>query len=221
MKEALAESILSRIKNGQVIGIGSGSTVEIVLTKAKEVISKNSYTIYAVPTSSRTAQLASAAGFTVLHPQSVKKIDWAFDGADEIDPSLSLIKGHGGALLSEKIIAKRAGGLVVIATSEKQVKKLGERFTLPVEIIPDALQDVEQALLSLGATEVKIRQGTGKFGPVVTEYGNWIVDIKAPAFTKDFDNQLKLITGVVETGLFFDLTKEAIIATENKILILK
>jgi len=215
MKELVAQAIAARVKNGEVIGLGSGSTVELALLEIKKRVQREGLQISGVPTSHRTAILAKEAGVTVLSPMLVQTIAWAFDGADEVDPNLDLIKGHGGAMLNEKIIASIAERFVVIITEDKQVKKLGEKFPVPVEVIPEALTLVEKELLQLGASKVVLRQAAGKYGPVITEHNNLILDASFPSISPAHESKIKCIPGVVENGLFMGYADEILVATAS------
>jgi ribose 5-phosphate isomerase A len=127
-----------------------------------------------------------------------------------------MIKGNGAAMLSEKIIAKRAGDrLLIIVSEDKIVERLGKKFPLPVEVIPQALELVQAGLKALGATEIVIRQGNSKYGPTITEHNNLILDAKFADIKPELEAQIKSITGVVESGLFVNATKEILVSRED------
>jgi ribose 5-phosphate isomerase A len=210
-KFALGAVIASRLKDGECIGVGSGSTVEAILSAVGERIRREKLTVFAVATSYLAAVRAETAGFIVLHAASSRKIDWAFDGADEIDPDLNMIKGRGAAIFAEKIIAKRAGGIVVVATEDKLVPKLCTKFPVPIEVVPEAMADVEAELRRLGVTEIVERTSAEKFGPLVTEHGNFLLDCRFPGVSPELDSKIRSIPGVAETGLFYGLAREVLI----------
>lgn len=220
MKSVVAQALAERVQSGQVLGIGSGSTVEACLEAIGKRIKEEKLVVFGVTTSVYSARCAQAVGIQVLDARSDVAVSWAFDGADEVDPQFNLIKGAGGAMLQEKILARRAGGLIVVATEDKQVAKLGEKFPVPVEVIPEAAGYVEAQLRKLGANEVKMRSGTGIYGTVITEQGNLILDVRFGNITAETEASIKLITGVVDSGLFFGLTKEVLIAGKNGVTVL-
>ncbi len=221
MKAKVAKFIASRVKDGDILGLGSGSTVELAVEAIGARIGKEGISVSGVPTSKRIGEFASACGITVLSPAHPPELSWAFDGADEVDPNLDMIKGAGGAMLSEKIIAKHAGGIVVVITEEKLVAALGSNFAVPVEVIPDAVTFTSKALRSLGASETTLRVATGKYGPVITDHGNVIIDARFAKINKDLEGAINQITGVVENGLFFDLANEVLVAKQDGIYSLK
>ena len=173
-----------------------------------------------MPTSIRTARQATDAGVRVLSNFSDLEISWAFDGADEVDPELNLIKGRGAAMLPEKIVAKRTKHFVVIVTEEKLVKNLGEKFAVPIEVIPEALSLVKSELKSFNPEKITLRTSDAKYGPTITENGNLILDVKFSSIPNAYEKDLKAITGVVETGLFIGLKPEVIVAKGGGIEIL-
>lgn len=217
LEQSLEAVLVSRIKDGQVIGLGSGTTTERVIHAFGEKIAKEKLTIFGVPTSFRTAQIAEGAGIHILPVSTTRAIDWAFDGADEVSPERGLIKGRGGALLLEKIIAARAAHFVVIVSDSKLVQILGTKFAVPVEVIPAAVSYVEQQLLALGATEIILRESGGKYGPVVTENGNLLLDVRFRVITEQLEATINSITGVVENGLFFNFADEILVESGSPI----
>lgn len=221
MKEIVGRYVAARAKNGETLGVGSGSTAEAVLNGLIERSKKEKLELSAVTTSFRSALLCEEAGITVLPLTSKQKISWAFDGADEVDPDMRLIKGAGAAILPEKILAVRAGGITAVITEEKLVKRLGERSAVPVEVLPEAIFDIEAKLKTLGAKEVTLRHGTGKFGPVITEHGNMLLDARFDSIPIDLSDRIKVLSGVVETGIFTGLTRDVIVAKKTGVFILR
>lgn len=215
-KALVARSLSKKVKDGEVIGLGSGSTAELAVEQIGQRIKKENLKIVGVPTSHRIALCAQAAGVTVLSSITPVRLDWAFDGADEVDGAFNMIKGNGAAMLSEKIIAKRAGErFLIIVSEDKIVERLGTKFPVPVEIIPAALELVQNGLQALGAKEIVIRQGNAKYGPTITEHGNFILDAKFENIKPELEAQIKSITGVVESGLFVNATKELLVSRED------
>jgi ribose 5-phosphate isomerase A len=207
-KELAGRASIRFVKDGDVVGLGTGSTaVHMVSALAERV--KAGLKIVGIPTSVRTRELAASLGIPLTTLDEHPSIDVTIDGADEIDPNLSLIKGGGGALLREKIVASASKKMVVVGDSTKLVPFLG-KFPLPVEVIRFALVIVQTKVEALGAA-VKLRMDGGK--PYVTDEGNHILDCE---FGKIADprllgRQLSDIPGVVEHGLFVGFASVALI----------
>lgn len=221
MKKQLAEILAKRIKDGETLGLGSGSTVELAVLALGQRIVQENLRIKAYPTSHQIALIAERAGIELLSPVSEAEISWTFDGADEVDAELNLIKGGGAAMLNEKIIADRSHKLVILVTEEKLVKQLGEKFAVPVEVIPEALGHVKRELLKLGAKEVSLRQAKNKYGPVITEHNNFVIDAQFGNIQKSLEREINCITGVVDNGLFMDRADEVIVAKTTGIYSMK
>ena len=214
MKERVAEEIAKRVKNGDVLGVGTGSTVDLALIRIGERVKAEKLTVHVVPTSYESAWDCEQRGLHVLSPGYLQELSWGFDGADEVDPELSLVKGRGGAMLKEKILAAKCKKFVVIVDDSKLVKKLGEKFPIPVEVIPEARGLVERKLKSLGAKTIELREGGKKHGPVITEAGNIILDCTFGSLSKNSERDIKSIVGVVESGLFIGYASEVLIGSE-------
>jgi len=221
MKELLGKEIASRVKDGEVIGLGSGSTTELAIAEIGKRIKAEGILIKGVATSLRSATVARQAGIELIDPEVDADIDWAFDGADEVDGDLNLIKGGGGCHLHEKIVARRAGGIVVLVTEEKLVDALGTKFALPVECIPSARSYVERELSRLGAKQVSLREAGSTYGPARTENGNIILDAGFSPLPAELESKVNSITGVVENGLFVGLSREVLVAKNGKVESLK
>lgn len=218
----VAKEIAKRVKNGQTIGFGSGSTAELAVKEIAARVSSENLSIKALPTSTKIASLAAECGIEVLELKSGVKPDWAFDGADEVDSDLNLIKGGGGCHLMEKIVAKLSGGIVVIVGEDKLSKNLGEKFLVPVEFIPEAQSIVKESLSVTGAKEISLRESKSTYGGAFTEKGNYIFDVSfSQKITPELESNINSITGVVENGLFFGLTKEVIVGSNEGIKVLK
>ena len=211
-KQLAAEKSIEFIKEGMILGIGTGSTVFYLINKlAKKV--RNGFDVKCVSTSRQTTQLAKSLGIKILDLNKVDHIDLTIDGADEVDKNLNGIKGGGGALLFEKIIAKASDKVIWIVDSTKFVKKLG-KFPLPVEVVPFGSKNL-----------FKLFKGEG-FNPVVrakdrknyiTDSGNFIIDLHLNKIGDSviLEKKLKLISGVVEIGLFNNIADLVIVGKNN------
>lgn len=210
-KEAVACKIAEMAKDGDVIGAGSGSTVYLTLFALAERIRRESLKIEIIPASDEISMACIQCGIsqTTLwnkHPH------WSFDGADEVDPHHNMIKGRGGAMFKEKLLIKSSEKSYIIIDKSKVVNRLGKNFPIPVEVFPGALVYVENELWHLGASELALRLAGGKDGPVLTENGNFILDVRFDTIGKDLEQEIKAITGVIESGLFIGYEVEIIVA---------
>ncbi|MDR3002013.1 MAG: ribose-5-phosphate isomerase RpiA [Fibromonadaceae bacterium] len=204
------------VQSGMGVGLGTGSTVFFALERLAERQKTENLKFFGVSTSFSTTLLCRKMGIELKDCSSISHLDLAIDGADEIDPNLNLIKGRGAAHLLEKIVASLASKLVIVADSAKKVKNLGEKFPVPLEIMPAALGLTEARIKSLGGT-LEIRMaGASKDGPVISDSGNIIADAKL-GLIKDpvaLCKELDYIPGLAGHGLFIGLAKEAFIAGE-------
>jgi len=202
-KAAAARASLRFVRDGMTLGLGTGSTAAHVVRFLGEKV-RAGLKIRGIPTSVHTGELAASLGIPLTTLEECQEIDVDIDGADEFDPQLYLIKGGGGALLREKIIASASRQVVIIADSSKQVAVLG-KFPLPVEVVPFAQPLVAKRITALGAT-VKLRQDT-KGNPFITDEGHHILDCSfgqipdPPTLARTLSD----MPGVVEHGLFIDL----------------
>jgi len=216
-KRRAAEAAASHVRSHSVIGLGSGSTASHLIHVIGSLLEKGELTdVCGVPTSHQSAADAREAGIPLTRLDEHPELDLAIDGADQIDGHLNAIKGGGGALLREKIVASAAKEYILIADERKLVEKLGEGFPLPIEVLPFSAEMAAGKIVELGA-EVSLRSGSGKLGPVVTDNGNFILDadfgpMKDP---KRLEGELKKIPGVLETGLFIGYADIAYIGTKN------
>jgi ribose 5-phosphate isomerase A len=213
MKEIVAKEIAKRVKSGDVLGVGTGSTVDLAIDEIAKRCRDEKLVLTVVPSSRESAMRCECAGLTVLSPTTGAVLSWGFDGADEVDTKLRLIKGRGAAMLKEKILAKKCKKFIVIVDESKVVSRLGEKMPVPVEVIPEALSIVSKGLKDLGATEVALREGSGKHGAVVTENGNVILDAKFSQIDDALEGRIKGLVGVVESGIFTQLCDEVLVAT--------
>ncbi len=205
-KGRAAHEAVKHVKDGFVVGLGTGSTAAYAIQELGEKIKREGIRIFGVPTSHQSMMLAVRCGIPLTTLDEHPHIDLDIDGADQVDGDLNLIKGEGGALTREKIVASAAKEVVIVADETKLVERLGSSHPVPVEVLPFALQTIRLSLEGLGGKPV-LRVGKGKAGPVVTDNGNFIVDFYGGPFEapKEFDVRLKLIPGVIETGLFVGL----------------
>jgi ribose 5-phosphate isomerase A len=216
LKQQAGIAAANLVQNGMGIGLGTGSTVFFALERLAERQKSENLRFFGVSTSFSTTLLCREMGIELKDCGCVSHLDLAIDGADEIDPGLNLIKGRGAAHLLEKIVASLASRLIIAADCTKKVKKLGEKFPVPVEILPSALGLAEAKIEKLGGI-LKIRMaGVYKDGPAISDSGNIIADanfglIEEPAaLCKELDS----IPGLIGHGLFIGLAKEAFIAGE-------
>lgn len=202
----VAEKALEYVPAGGTLGLGTGHAAAAFL-RALAAAERN---VRGVPTSRASAALAEQLGIPLASLEDVESLDVDFDGADEVDPEGNLIKGYGGALVREKIVAAASRKFVVLVGPEKRVARLGERGTLPVEIVPFALGPCSRALPKLGCQPV-VRSENGR--PYVTDNGNLILDcrIQPLARPRDLDADLRAIPGVVGTGLFLGMANVILI----------
>ena len=200
-KERVAEVISSMVNDGDIIGVGSGSTAYLALTKIAERVKNEQLHIRAIPTSQEIRMTCARLGIPVTSLWEHKP-DWTFDGADEIDTEHNMIKGRGGAMFKEKLLISSSPRTYIIADPSKMVTKLGTRFPVPIEIFPEALTYVEEVLRAYNPKEIKLRMAEGKDGPVITENGNLILDAWFDNIPDNLERSIKSITGVIESGLF-------------------
>ncbi len=209
-----AEEAVKLIKNGMIVGLGTGSTAKIAVDLIGQKLSEN-FQIIGMPTSIKTKNQAESLGIKLIGIDDANKIDIAIDGADEVSPDLSLIKGLGGALLREKKVEKKANELIIIVDESKMVEKLGVGF-LPVEVYVDNHEDTKVELSELGCTtELRIEDNNL---PFITDNENYIYHCKFEKGIdnpKELDKQLMKINGVVDTGLFIDMTTKVIVGTPD------
>lgn len=208
-KEIVAKEIAKKVKDGDVIGFGSGSTSYLAAIEIGKKIKEEQIRITAIPTSYEMKMLCS---FYQIPTASLleKRPDWSFDGADEVDKHKWLIKGRGGAMFKEKLNIANSKVTYILVDESKKVEKLGTKFSIPVECYPESMNYVKEELLVLGAKEVKIRKAVSKDGPVFTENNNIILDAKFDEIDENLEKDIKAITGVIESGLFIGYNIEIV-----------
>lgn len=212
MKEQVAQEIAQRVKSGDVIGVGTGTTVDAALAAIGRRVQQERLQLTVVPTSLQSAWRCQELGLTVMYQGYNGHLAWGFDGADQVTKARWAIKGKGGAMLQEKILAKRCKKFIIIVDDSKVVTQLGAGCPVPVEVIPEARSIVEEGIRALGAAELTLRTGSGKHGPVITEAGNIIIDAVFPAITEGLEREIKSLVGVVESGLFIGYAHELLVA---------
>ncbi len=221
MKQIVADAAIKEVKSGMILGLGSGSTAALMIKSlADEIGSGKLKNIRGVATSFQSEVLALKLNIPLIDLASVSKIDLAIDGADEVDPGFQLIKGGGACHVREKLVATKANKLMIVVDETKLVKNLNKSFPLPVEVLPNAWKQVQDVIAKMNGSS-SLRMATKKAGPVVTDQGNLILDvlfndgIKNP---KDIEMSINNIPGVLENGLFVDLTDKVLVGKiENNI----
>ena len=215
-KEAAARASLRFVSDGDIVGLGSGSTAECAIRLLGERL-KSGPKIRGIPTSIRSKELAASLGIPLTTLDDYQQIDVTIDGADEFDPELRLIKGGGGALLREKIIASASKKVVIVADSSKQVQVLG-RFPVPVEVIPFAQALIANKITALGAS-VTLRQYVHE-NPFVTDEGHHILDCHFGQIPDPHTlaQTLSDMPGVVEHGLFINMVDVVLMGKGDEVM---
>ncbi|MCP9775265.1 ribose-5-phosphate isomerase RpiA [Cyanobium sp. WAJ14-Wanaka] len=214
MKQAVAEAAIEQIRDGMVLGLGSGSTAALMIRALGAKLQRGELKdIVGVTTSFQGEVLAAELGIPLQSLNAVNRIDLAIDGADEVDPSLQLIKGGGACHVQEKLVARRAERFVVVVDSTKLVDTLNLGFLLPVEVLPGAWRQVQAELQELGGV-AELRMAVRKAGPVVTDQGNLVLDVKFGGGIGDpesLEKEINNLPGVLENGLFVNLTDQVLV----------
>ncbi|HET9947290.1 MAG TPA: ribose 5-phosphate isomerase A [Longimicrobiales bacterium] len=222
-KRRAAEAALAEVRSGMVLGLGTGSTVDHLLDLLEEALASGALRdLVAVPTSVRTERRARELGIVLADLGDHESLDLAIDGADEIGPGLDLVKGAGGALLREKMVAQAAERFVVIADDSKRVGRLGTRAALPVEVLRWGWRAHARFLERHGA-EVSVRSRRDG-GPVESDNGNVLLDARFPDGIEDpqaLEASLSARAGILETGLFLGLADRAYVAGPQGVEILE
>ena len=214
MKQAVADAAVEQIKDGMVLGLGSGSTAALMIKAlGSKLASGELENIVGVTTSFQGEVLAAELNIPLLSLNAVERIDLAIDGADEVDPGFQLIKGGGACHVQEKLVAAKAERFVVVVDSTKLVERLNLSFLLPVEVLPGAWRQVQQQLTSMGGN-AELRMAQRKAGPIVTDQGNLVLDAKFEGGIADpvaLELAINNIPGVLENGLFVNLADEVLV----------
>jgi ribose 5-phosphate isomerase A len=216
-KQRAGEEAVSFVQSGMVVGLGTGSTADFFLRAlAARIADGRLERIRGLPTSRASEVLARGLGIPIATFAECPHADVTIDGADEIDASLNLIKGRGGALLREKVVAQNSARLIIIADDSKKVVALGTRFPLPVEVTVFGFETQSEYLASLGCVPT-LRMAGDK--PVVTDNGNYIYDCKFPRIEDPMalERELGMRAGVVESGLFLGIATLALVAGKTDV----
>jgi ribose 5-phosphate isomerase A len=213
LKKLAAEAALDYVKDGYVVGLGTGSTIRYLLAALGQRV-RAGLKITGVPTSEETAELARKAGIPLLSDDDLWPIDVAMDGADQVDPQLNLIKGGGGALLREKIVAANARQMIITVDETKRVSVLGGAFPLPIEVLPFGWRNTAREIEQLGGKTVRRERNSHVFR---TASGHYILDLHIARIEDPADLEVRLnrIPGVIECGLFVGRTDVLIVAASN------
>lgn len=216
LKDNVGKKAADLIKDGQIVGLGTGSTTHYFIRYLGERIKNEELSILGIPTSYQSLIIARESGINTTTLDEYD-IDIAVDGADEVNPNLDLIKGGGAAHTLEKLIDSSAKRFVVIVDESKMVDELG-KFPVPLEIIPDALRVVKDTLMDMGG-KPELRMGIQKDGPVITDNGNFILDTKFDKIRnpQKLENELNTIPGVLENGIFAGLADKVIVGKMSQI----
>lgn len=204
MKQEVGKAAAARVESNSIVGLGTGSTTAYAIEYLGDRLQKGELkNIVGIPTSFQAEVLAKQYGVPLTTLDAVDRIDVAIDGADEVDPQKNLIKGGGAAHTREKVVDALADLFIVVVDSGKLVDKLGSTFLLPVEVIPMAVAPVMRKLEKLGG-KPELRMGIKKAGPVVTDQGNLVIDVKFDSIDDpaSLEKTINNLPGVLENGLF-------------------
>ncbi len=207
MKQEVGKAAADRVQSNTIVGLGTGSTTAFAIQFIGERLQRGELqNIQGIPTSFQAEVLSKQYGIPLTTLDAVDHIDVAIDGADEVDPNKNLIKGGGAAHTREKVVDSLANQFIVVVDSGKLVDKLGSTFLLPVEVIPMAITPVMRKLGQLGG-KTELRMGVKKAGPVVTDQGNLVVDVKFDEIANpgELEKTINNIPGVLENGLFVNV----------------
>ena len=214
MKQIVADAAIKEIRSGMILGLGSGSTAALMIESlAGEIRSGKLQNIRGVATSFQSEVLALQLDIPLIDLASVSQIDLAIDGADEVDPRFNLIKGGGACHVREKLVASKANKLLIVVDETKLVQNLNKSFPLPVEVLPNAWKQVQEVISKMNGSST-LRMATQKAGPVVTDQGNLVLDVlfnEGIENPKDIEMVINNIPGVLENGLFVDLTDKVLV----------
>ena len=225
MKQIVADAAIKEVRSGMILGLGSGSTAALMIESlAGEIRSGKLQNIRGVATSFQSEVLALQLDIPLIDLASVSQIDLAIDGADEVDPRFNLIKGGGACHVREKLVASKANKLLIVVDETKLVQNLNKSFPLPVEVLPNAWKQVQEVISKMNGSST-LRMATQKAGPVVTDQGNLVLDVlfnEGIENPKDIEMVINNIPGVLENGLFVDLTDKVLVGKiENSIPVVK
>ncbi|NLE28748.1 MAG: ribose-5-phosphate isomerase RpiA [Phycisphaerae bacterium] len=213
LKKKAALAAVEQIPDHSVVGLGSGSTLAFFIHELGRRVREGRLHIVGVPTSFQARMIAAEYGMTIRDPMEMSEVDVAVDGADEVDPKGNLIKGAGAAHVMEKIVASMARRFVIIVDESKMVNALTEKFAVPLEVVAPSMSLTLKRLREMGG-EPTVRTGSGKMGPVISDFGNLIIDVKFQGIADPaaLDVELNNIPGVVGHGLFIGMANQVIVA---------
>ncbi|MFX0080899.1 MAG: ribose 5-phosphate isomerase A [Candidatus Hodarchaeota archaeon] len=217
-KNAAIKAVDENVKKNMIIGIGSGSTVVYAVQRLGEINKENTMNLKCIPSSFQAYQLIIQNGLELVSLEQFPEIDIDLDGADELDKNLNLIKGGGGCLVQEKIVASNSKELIIIADFRKNSETLGTKWKkgIPIEVIPMSYFPIMNKLKKLGGKPT-LRMAKSKSGPLITDNGNFIVDVDFGEINNpgELNMEFLKIAGVVDTGLFVNMTSKAYIGLED------
>lgn len=219
MKKVAAEKAVDQIKDGMIVGLGTGSTVKYAINKIGVQV-RNGLHIQIIPTSNATKKLAQQEQIPIISLNEEDEIDLTIDGADEVDSNLNVLKGGGGALTREKIVAFHSKRVIIIVDDSKVVKSLGINFPLPVEVVKFEWEATKRSLQKFGC-DVKLRNIMDD--PFITDNGNYILDCEFERImeAEQLEHDINMIPGVVENGLFIGLVDQVIVGSSQGIMTLE
>lgn len=219
-KEAAAMEAVKYVEDGMVVGLGSGSTANIAIKMIGEKIRADDIEVIGIPTSAASDLLGRAVGIKIGDLDDHRLVDMTIDGADEVDAELNLVKGLGGALVREKMVAASTRVEMIVVDASKLVEHLGQNAPVPVEIINFSYNSTVRRLATLGCEPV-IRVANGR--PFVTDNGNLIADCRFDTIDdpESMESRLNLVPGVVDNGLFIGLADKVIVGSENGVRIIE
>ncbi|MEM3700624.1 MAG: ribose 5-phosphate isomerase A [Candidatus Bathyarchaeia archaeon] len=218
-KKRAALEAVKHVEDGFVVGLGSGSTAAYAIKEIGDRIKREKLRVLGIPTSYQAFMLAIKCGIPITTLEEHPTIDLTIDGADQIDQKLNLIKGMGGALTREKIVAFASKKFIVVADESKKVKILGENnHPVPIEVLPFAVPVLIKKIKEQGG-KINLRESVGKVGPLITDNGNFIIDadlglIRDP---EKLEHKLKRLPGVIETGLFIKMVDVVYLGTSTMV----
>lgn len=215
-KQLVALQAAKYVKNGMLVGLGTGSTANYFIEELARCQQEEGLKITTVASSTISAQKAQSLQLPIVALEHISSIDLYVDGADEIDPQMTLLKGRGSDLVKEKLLAKAATQFIAVADESKLVSHIGQNFVIPIEVIPFAWQLTKRSLEAIGG-EGDLRPNAAKDGFWVTSHGSYVLDMKfdQSLTTKALNDLISNTPGVVEHGIFYDLTDAVFIAANG------
>jgi ribose 5-phosphate isomerase A len=219
-KERAAREAVKYVEGDMIVGLGSGSTASIAIKLIGEMVQKDGMRILGIPTSKESEELGRSVGIPIGELKAHPNVDITIDGADEVDPELNLIKGLGGALVREKIVATSSNLEIIVVDESKLVERLGQKAPVPVEIVRFSHEATIHKLEKLGCTsEMRMKAGE-RF---LSDNGNYIVDCRFSQIVnpKKLESDINLIPGVVDSGLFLGIADKVIVASQEGTRILE